>query len=35
MFEKWTFGRKVGAGFAINAVALVIIAVTGYRAART
>ncbi len=35
MFEKWTFGRKVGAGFAINAIALIIIAVTGYRSAKS
>lgn len=31
MVRDWTFGRKVGAGFAMTAVALVVIAVTGYR----
>jgi methyl-accepting chemotaxis protein len=35
MFRNWTFGRKVGAGFAATAVALVIIAVTGYRSTKT
>ena len=35
MFASWTFGRKVGAGFAVASLALVIIAVTGYRATRT
>ncbi|HEY3807031.1 MAG TPA: CHASE3 domain-containing protein [Kofleriaceae bacterium] len=33
MFRKWTFGRKVGAGFAIAIVALVIVSVVGYRSA--
>jgi methyl-accepting chemotaxis protein len=35
MFRNWTFGRKVGAGFAVMAIALAIIAVTGYRSTRT
>jgi methyl-accepting chemotaxis protein len=34
MFRNWTFGRKIGAGFAVAAFALVVIAVTGYRSAR-
>ena len=35
MFANWTFGRKVGAGFAVTAIALAVIAVTGYRSARS
>jgi CHASE3 domain sensor protein len=35
MFASWTFGRKVGAGFAVASLALVVIAVAGYRATRT
>lgn len=35
MFRNWTFGRKVGAGFAVTATALAIISVTGYRSTRT
>ncbi len=33
MFGTWTFGRKVGAGFAITAIALLVVAVTGYQSA--
>jgi methyl-accepting chemotaxis protein len=33
MLRNWTFGRKVGAGFAVTTIALVVIAVTGYRSA--
>ncbi len=33
MLRNWTFGRKVGAGFAISIVSLVVIAVAGYRSA--
>ena len=35
MFRNWTFGRKVGAGFEVTAFALVVIAVTGYRSAKS
>jgi CHASE3 domain sensor protein len=35
MLRNWTFGRKVGAGFAITVFALVTIAVTGFRSARS
>ncbi|HEY0987940.1 MAG TPA: CHASE3 domain-containing protein [Kofleriaceae bacterium] len=35
MFRNWTFGRKVGGGFAVTAVALILVAVTGYRSAKT
>ncbi len=35
MFRNWTFGRKVGAGFAVAAIALAVIAVTGYRSAKS
>jgi CHASE3 domain sensor protein len=31
MFENWTFGRKVGAGFALAGAILVVIAVVGFR----
>ena len=31
MFSSWTFGRRVGAGFAITAIALGVVAVIGYR----
>jgi methyl-accepting chemotaxis protein len=34
MFRDWTFGRKVGGGFALTAIALVVIAVTGYRSTK-
>jgi methyl-accepting chemotaxis protein len=33
MFRKWTFARKVGGGFAIAIVALVVVSVVGYRSA--
>jgi methyl-accepting chemotaxis protein len=33
MFGNWTFGRKVGGGFAVTVLALVVIAVTGFRSA--
>lgn len=33
--SNWTFGRKVGAGFAFAIAALVVIAVSGYRSANT
>jgi methyl-accepting chemotaxis protein len=33
MLRNWTFGRKVGGGFAITAIAVIVIAVTGYRSA--
>jgi CHASE3 domain sensor protein len=35
MFRNWTFGRKVGGSFAISVLALVVIAVTGFRSARS
>jgi len=35
MFGNWTFGRKVAAGFAVAVVALLVIAVIGYRSARS
>jgi CHASE3 domain sensor protein len=35
MFRNWTFGRKVGGGFAITVLALIIIAITGFRSARS
>jgi methyl-accepting chemotaxis protein len=31
MFENWTFGKKVGAGFAMAGIVLVVIAVVGYQ----
>jgi methyl-accepting chemotaxis protein len=31
MFENWTFGKKVGAGFALAGVVLVVIAVVGHQ----
>jgi methyl-accepting chemotaxis protein len=31
MFSSWTFGRRVGIGFAITAIALVVVAIVGYR----
>jgi methyl-accepting chemotaxis protein len=33
MFRSWTFGRKVGGGFAVTVVAILVIAVTGYSSA--
>jgi len=33
MFRKWTFARKVGVGFAIAILALVVVSVAGYRSA--
>ena len=33
MHRNWTFGRKVGGGFAVTVAALVVIAVTGFRSA--
>lgn len=33
MFRSWTFGRKVGGGFAVTVVAIIVIASTGYRSA--
>jgi methyl-accepting chemotaxis protein len=33
--RSWTFGRKVGAGFAVAVIALIIVAVAGYRSALT
>ncbi|MGH2898033.1 MAG: CHASE3 domain-containing protein, partial [Solirubrobacteraceae bacterium] len=35
MFRNWTFGRKLGGGFAVSAIALAIVAVTGFRSNRT
>ena len=35
MFRNWTFGRKVGAGFAVTVVALAVVAATGYRSAKS
>jgi methyl-accepting chemotaxis protein len=35
MFRNWTFGRKVGGGFAVTSIALVAIAVTGFRSAQS
>jgi len=35
MLRNWTFGRKVGGAFAVTVFALVIIAVTGFRSARS
>jgi methyl-accepting chemotaxis protein len=34
MFQNWTFGRKVGGGFAVTVIALIVVAVTGYRSAK-
>src|SRR5688572_21371013 len=31
MFDNWTFGKKVGAGFALAGVVLLVIAVVGFR----
>jgi len=33
MLGNWTFGRKVGGGFALTVIALIVIAVSGYRTA--
>lgn len=33
MLRNWTFGRKVGGGFAVTVVALIVIAVAGFRSA--
>ena len=33
MFRSWTFGRKVGGGFAVTALAILAIAANGYRSA--
>ena len=33
MFRSWTFGRKVGGGFAVTVVAILAIAANGYRSA--
>ncbi|HSS01966.1 MAG TPA: CHASE3 domain-containing protein [Kofleriaceae bacterium] len=35
MFRNWTFGRKLGGGFAVSAIALAIVAVTAFRSNRT
>lgn len=35
MLHNWTFGRKVGSGFAATILALIVIAVTGYQSARS
>ena len=35
MMKNWTFGRKVGAGFMVSVIALIAIAVTGYRSTRS
>jgi methyl-accepting chemotaxis protein len=35
MLRSWTFGRKIGFGFAIGAIALVAIAVAGYRSTQS
>ena len=32
--SNWTFGRKIGAGFAVSVVALIAVAITGYRSMR-
>jgi len=34
-FGDWTFGRKVGSGFAVTIIALIVIGLTGLRSART
>jgi methyl-accepting chemotaxis protein len=34
MLRNWTFGRKVGGSFAITVLALIVVAVTGFRSAR-
>jgi methyl-accepting chemotaxis protein len=34
MFRNWTFGRKIAAGFAISAIALIVVAATGYRSTK-
>src|SRR5450432_1086950 len=31
MFESWTFGRKLGVGFAVAALALLVVATVGYQ----
>jgi methyl-accepting chemotaxis protein len=33
MFNSWTFGRKVGCGFAVGVLALIVVSVTGLRSA--
>jgi methyl-accepting chemotaxis protein len=35
MVSNWTFGRKVGSAFAVTVVALIAIAVTGYRSTKS
>jgi methyl-accepting chemotaxis protein len=35
MFDNWTFGKKVGAGFAIAGLVLLVVAVVGYRSTDT
>lgn len=35
MFGNWTFGRKIGAGFAVAVIALVVVAITGYQSTRS
>jgi methyl-accepting chemotaxis protein len=35
MFRNWTFGRRVGGGFAVTVVALIVIAVAGFQSARS
>jgi methyl-accepting chemotaxis protein len=34
MIQHWTFGRKLGGGFAVTVAALIVIAVFGYRSAK-
>ncbi|HKE16664.1 MAG TPA: CHASE3 domain-containing protein [Kofleriaceae bacterium] len=33
MFEEWTFGKKLGAGFAVAGLALIVVGTFGYRSA--
>src|SRR5215510_773897 len=35
MLRNWTFGRKVGGAFAVTVFALVVVAITGFRSARS
>jgi len=35
MLSTWTFGRKLGSGFAVTTLALIVVAVTGYQSTRS
>ncbi|HEY0483283.1 MAG TPA: CHASE3 domain-containing protein [Kofleriaceae bacterium] len=35
MLRNWTFGRKLGGGFAVTVIALIVIAVAGFRSAKS